>query len=121
MLNNYFDTVSLTAVQEKTLTITDSLLYVLFGISFVIITLGIICVVVLLLLPLFNKISKSIDKKKEKKNAVAPEPETKVEAAPIVEQNDNSDVAIVAAIIAAIAASENKTPNQFRVVSFKKI
>ena len=121
MVNNYFDAVTLTTVQEKSLTITDSLLYVLFGISFVIITLGIICVVVLLLLPLFNKISKKIDKKKEMKNAVVPVIETPVEPIPVIEQTDNSNIEIVAAIIAAIAASENKTPNQFRVVSFKKI
>ena len=94
----------------------------LFGIVFVIVTLGIICLIVFLLLPIFNKISKSIENKKNSKNT------TKVSELSNVTKNNietqsiiESDEAIVAAIIAAISASEKKDPTQFRVVSFKKI
>ena len=57
-------------------------------------------------------------RKKEKKNET-PAPAAPVQApAPATVTEDNG--AIVAAIVAAIAVYEEKSPESFRVVSFKK-
>lgn len=74
--------------------------------------IAILYIVLKILIPIFSAISG----KKEKKDET-PAPAAPFQApAPATEDNG----ATVAAIIAAIAASEGKSPESFRVVSFKK-
>lgn len=78
--------------------------------------IAILYIVLKILIPIFSAIS---GKKTEKTEAPA-EPEVPV-SAPVqntVAEEDESDT--VAAIVAAIAAFEGKSPESFRVVSFKK-
>ena len=76
----------------------------------------ILYIVLKILIPIFSAISG----KKTEKTEVPAEPEVPVPA-PVqntVAEEDESDT--VAAIVAAIAAFEGKSPESFRVVSFKK-
>ena len=76
--------------------------------------IAILYIVLKILIPIFSAISV----KKEKKNET-PAPAAPVQApAPATVTEDNG--AIVAAIVAAIAVYEEKSPESFRVVSFKK-
>ena len=78
-------------------------------------TLLVIVLVIVLFCLLIHGISSG---KKEKKNET-PAPAAPVQApAPATVTEDNG--AIVAAIVAAIAVYEEKSPESFRVVSFKK-
>lgn len=80
--------------------------------------IAILYVVLKILIPIFSAISG----KKVEKTEVPAEPDVPVPApAPVqntVAEEDESDT--VAAIVAAIAAFEGKSPESFRVVSFKK-
>lgn len=70
-----------------------------------------------LVIPVFRKIdSASKNRKKSKEPAPVQTP-----AAPVETSSDDSEEEIVAAIIAAIASGEGKSPSSFRVVSFKRI
>ena len=76
--------------------------------------IAILYIVLKILIPIFS----AIRGKKEKKNET-PAPAAPVQApAPATVTEDNG--AIVAAIVAAIAVYEEKSPESFRVVSFKK-
>lgn len=78
--------------------------------------IAILYIVLKILIPIFSAISG----KKTEKTEVPAEPEVPVPA-PVqntVAEEDESDT--VAAIVAAIAAFEGKSPESFRVVSFNK-
>lgn len=92
---------------------TTSLLYALLGISIVILLIAILFLLIILIVPLISKISKGKKKKQNKEPSDIP--------IATITTNTIDDSQIVAAIIAAISASENIPINSFRVVSFKKI
>lgn len=78
--------------------------------------IAILYIVLKILIPIFSAIS---GKKAEKTEAPAePEVPTPAPVQNTVAEEDESDT--VAAIVAAIAAFEGKSPESFRVVSFKK-
>lgn len=86
------------------------------GIGIVISMLLLLSVLLYILIPIFRKIG-------QKKSANVPEKTAPV-AAPAAMANvptSDDDEETIAAIIAAIAASEGKAPEGFRVVSFKRI
>ena len=77
--------------------------------------IAILYIVLKILIPIFSAISG----KKTEKTEVPAEPEVPVPA-PVQNTVAEDESDTVAAIVAAIAAFEGKSPESFRVVSFKK-
>ena len=89
------------------------------GMGIVISMLVILALVLYTVIPIFRKISnRKTDKKSTKKS---PGTENSQHAVQVPSPENEDDAEIVAVIIAAIAASEGKAPEGFRVVSFKRI
>lgn len=106
----------LVSTETSSIGLGTILLYALLGICIVITLLGILCVLIITILPLISKIG---NKKTKELKGASKDNEVVIETT--INEKVNNDEQLVAVIIAAICASQNVKPESFRVVSFNKI
>ena len=88
------------------------------GMGIVVSMLMILAIVLYIVIPIFKKISEGKANKKKNKTPATENVQTAVPETVAEAENDEETVAV---IVAAIAAYEGKSPEGFRVVSFKRL